>query len=303
MADLENKIEGNNEAVKADNAEKKEDAVKQDAPAEDVTAPIEQTAHTEEKAAPETAAPKAEPPHVAAQPIAAEPAKKEKKAKKPFPWKPVLKVAGVAALSIGCGFGGGYLAGQQSAQSTISNAQSQLSDANGFGGGMMQKGDSGSSDFSGRSFPGSDSSSGSSDSNGSSTATTGAALGIYVQTNTDNQVVIAGFSDNSNAETAGLKTGDIITALDGTTVSSYNEITTFLSSKSAGDKVKVTVTRDGSSTDATITLVEKSGMSSSSNGSSSSGSTAPSMGKQDAQSGSTSNSSSGSSSSSSSLQG
>ncbi len=302
MADLENKNEGNNEEVKADNAEKKEDAVKQDVPAEDMTAPIEQTAHTEEKAAPETAAPKAEPPHVAAQPIAAEPGKKEKKAKKSFPWKPVLKVAGVAALSIGCGFGGGYLAGQQSAQSTISSAQSQLSDANGFGG-QMQKGDSGSSDFSGRSFPGSDSSSGSSDSNGSSTVTTGAALGIYVQTNTDNQVVIAGFSDNSNAETAGLKTGDIITALDGTTVSSYNEITTFLSSKSAGDKVKVTVTRDGSSTDATITLVEKSGMSSSSNGSSSSGSTAPSMGKQDAQSGSTSNSSSGSSSSSSSLQG
>lgn len=306
MADIENKNELGTESV----PEKKEETVEQTAApaantvqtatettAAEAEAPKAAEVSDQPKTAPETTAPKAEAPHVNVQPIHAEKAKKEKKV---FPWKPVLQVAGVAVLSIGCGFGGGYLAGQQSAQNAISSAESSVQSENGFPGGMMRGNDSDSSDFSGKgSMP--DNNSGSS----TTTDTTGAALGIYVQTNTDNQVVIAGFSDNSTAQTAGLQTGDIITALDGTTVSSYNEITTFLASKSAGDQVKVTATRDGAEVNATITLVEKSAMSSSgsssSNGSSSNGSssdsTAPSMGRPDAQSGSTSNSASSSSSS------
>jgi hypothetical protein len=268
-------------------AENKENAAEQKEEKESAAA---ETAKPE-VSAPETAAPKAEPPHVEA---AAAPVKK---AKKPFPWKPVLKVCGVAVLSIGCGFGGGYLAGKQSAQSAITSAQSELqSDM----GGMMKGGDSGSSDFSNKQMPNGGGST-------ASTAQTGAALGLYVQTDSSNQVVIAGFSDNSNAESAGLATGDVITALDSTAISSYDEISTFLADKSAGDSVKVTVTRDGKTVAATITLVEKSGMSSSQNSSgSSSGSSdnsMPSMGKPDTQSGSTAQSSAAPDSSSSSLQG
>jgi hypothetical protein len=269
-------------------AENKENAAEQKEEKESAAA---ETAKPE-VSAPETAAPKAEPPHVEA---AAAPVKK---AKKPFPWKPVLKVCGVAVLSIGCGFGGGYLAGKQSAQSAITSAQSELqSDM----GGMMKGGDSGSSDFSNKQMPNGGGST-------ASTAHTGAALGLYVQTDSSNQVVIAGFSDNSNAESAGLATGDVITALDSTAISSYDEISTFLADKSAGDSVKVTVTRDGKTVTATITLVEKSGMSSSSQNSSGSSSgssdnSMPSMGKPDTQSGSTAQSSAAPDSSSSSLQG
>jgi hypothetical protein len=268
-------------------AENKENAAEQKEEKE----PAAETAKPE-VSAPETAAPKAEPPHVEA---AAAPVKK---AKKPFPWKPVLKVCGVAVLSIGCGFGGGYLAGKQSAQSAITSAQSEMqSDM----GGMMKGGDSGSSDFSNKQMPNGGGST-------ASTAQTGAALGLYVQTDSSNQVVIAGFSDNSNAESAGLATGDVITALDSTAISSYDEISTFLADKSAGDSVKVTVTRDGKTVTATITLVEKSGMSSSSQNSSGSSSgssdnSMPSMGKPDTQSGSTAQSSAAPDSSSSSLQG
>lgn len=260
---------------------------------------VEETAAKEPAKAPETAAPTAEKAHVEAQPIAPATVQKQKKA---FPWKPVLKVAGIAALSVGCGFGGGYLAGQQSIASATTSAQAEMQNANGEGGFMRGK------DFSG-SMP---------DSNGSSsssTATTGAALGVYVQT-TNNQVAIAGFSSNSTAESAGLQTGDIITALDSTKISSYDDITSFLADKSAGDTVKVTVTRDSKEVSATITLVEKSGMTSggttggttggsTNGGSSDKGSSGqnsmPSQGKPDTQSGSTSKSSS--SSSSSSLQG
>lgn len=271
MAEIEN------DKNAEESAEKKENASEQQ---EEKEAAAAETAKPE-VSAPETAAPKAEPLHVEA---AAAPVKKTKK---PFPWTVVLKVCGVAALSIRCGFGGGYLAGKQSAESAITSAQSELQSGMG---GMMKGGDSGSSDFSNKQMPNGGGST-------ASTTQTGAALGLYVQTDSSNQVVIAGFSDNSNAESAGLAAGDVITALDSTTISSYDEISAFLANKSAGDSVKVTVTRDGKTVTAEITLVEKSGMSSSSQNSSGSSSgssdnSMPSMGRPDAQSGSTAQSSS-----------
>jgi membrane-associated protease RseP (regulator of RpoE activity) len=282
MSDIEKKDEMNTE----ENTVKKDPETEKTEQVEEIK--TEEPVKEEAAKAPETEAPKAEAPH-----ITVETAAQPKKAKKAFPWKPVLKVAGVMALSVGCGFGGGYLAGQQSIKSLAATAQNEMSSANGMPDGMMR----------GKSFS-DDSTQSNGSSNGSAATTTGAALGVYVQTNTDNQVVIAGFSDNSTAESAGLQTGDIITSLDGTTVSSYNEITSFLSSKSAGDKVKVVVTRDGKEVSATITLVEKSSISSgSTSGSSgstngSAGGSMPSKGKTDTQSGSTTQSSSGSSSSS-----
>ena len=270
------------------NTEETKETEKVDAVKEEVTEKkeaVEDTAAKEKTKAPEMEAPKAEIPHVTVEPAAT----KAKKPKKPFPWTTVLKIAGVAVLSLGCGFGGGYLAGQMVSQNDAASAKSQFSsengmpkieirDGEGFSGDSTQNGNSGSS----------------------APTTTGAALGVYVQTNSSKQVVIAGFSSNSTAETAGLATGDIITSLDGTTVSSYDEITQFLATKSAGDKVKVAVTRDGKEVTATVTLVEKNGMSSSSDNSSSSNGSMQSKGKTDTQSGSTSDSGS---SSSSSLQG
>lgn len=300
MAEIDNKNEDNKEITeeikKETPEETKVEAVQtQENKTEEVKTETENKTEEvkpeEVKTETEKAAPvqtvKEEAPHAAVKPA--------KKAKKPFPWQPVLKVAGVVVLSVGCGFGGGYLAGKQTVSNAVASAQSEMQNANGMPNGDMRGNDS----FSGGTMPGTDSGS------SSSTTSTGAALGIYAQTNTSNQVVIAGFSTNSTAQTAGLQTGDIITALDGTAISSYDEITQFLSTKSVGDQVKVTVTRDSKSVDATITLVAKSDMSSgssnSANGSSGSSSgSMPSKGKTDTQSGSTSQSSSGSSSSSSS---
>jgi len=280
MADTEKTNVINTEETKET---EKIDAVKEEATEKKEA--VEETAATEKTKVAAAEAPKAEKPQVTVEPAAT----KTEKPKKPFPWTIVLKIAGVAVLSLSCGFGGGYLAGKMVSQNDVANAKTQISSKN-----NMQKNKA----RDGEGF--SDNSKQNGNSGSSAATTTGAALGVYVQTNSNSQVVIAGFSSNSTAETAGLATGDIITSLDGTTVSSYDEITQFLATKSAGDKIKVVVTRAGKEVTATVTLVEKSGMSSFSDDSSSSNGSMPSKGKTDMQSGSTTESGS---SSSSSLQG
>jgi serine protease Do len=51
--------------------------------------------------------------------------------------------------------------------------------------------------------------------------------------------------------------GDIITALDGTSVASMNELANALSAYKAGDKVELSIIRDGKQTKLTVTLAEK----------------------------------------------
>lgn len=271
--EIENKeVEKQEEKVTVENVEnQKKEEKNQEVTNETVMENSKETSEKKESI-PETEAPKSEPVHVAT--VTSKP-----KTKKKVPWMPILKVCGVAVLSIGCGFGGGYFAGKQAAQTEITNAQSQLQST--MDNGMMH----GGQDF--QNMPNMD------NNNSDSTSTTGAALGIYIETTTDNQVVVSGFADNSTAESAGLAEGDIITALDGTKVSTYDDIAAFLATKSAGDKVKVTVTRNSQSVDVTITLVEKSSVSSSNSNSTNNGNNEmfgngmPSMDKTDGKSGAT----------------
>ncbi len=59
---------------------------------------------------------------------------------------------------------------------------------------------------------------------------------------------------NAPAAKAGLKAGDVITAVDGKPLKTYAELTALIPTKKAGDKLKVTFTRDGKSQEATVTL-------------------------------------------------
>ena len=72
-------------------------------------------------------------------------------------------------------------------------------------------------------------------------------VGIYVRN----------VEDFSAAQKAGLKVGDVITAVDGKKITTMNELNDIKNSHSIGDELKLTVTRDGKSMDVTITLGEQ----------------------------------------------
>jgi putative serine protease PepD len=59
---------------------------------------------------------------------------------------------------------------------------------------------------------------------------------------------------NGPAATSGLKAGDVITAVDGTAVSGADALTANLSSRAPGDKVTLTIVRDGSTKTVDVTL-------------------------------------------------
>lgn len=163
----------------------------------------------------------------------------EGKKKHTITGKKILHYIIVFAICGLCGFGGGWLAYDAHAKtdqpvSSQENSQENMPQFRG--------------DFGG--FPGQ-----------SETDNTSAALGVIV-TSTDDGVVVEGFSDNSKAESAGIQTGDIIEKMDGTSVSSVEEIKSFLSEKKPGDTVKVTVLRDQEEKDINVELVESSSFSS-----------------------------------------
>lgn len=94
------------------------------------------------------------------------------------------------------------------------------------------------------------------DNGDSENQSSGPALGITIQ-QTDDGIEIVGFAKNSNAESAGLKTGDIITEVDGKSYDSVTEISSYISSKKVGDKVKVTVKRNNEEKTYSVKLVKK----------------------------------------------
>ena len=62
--------------------------------------------------------------------------------------------------------------------------------------------------------------------------------------------VIAG----SPAEKAGLQAGDVITAVNGKSITSADDLTAAVGSHASGDKVTLTVTRNGNTRTITVTL-------------------------------------------------
>jgi putative serine protease PepD len=82
---------------------------------------------------------------------------------------------------------------------------------------------------------------------------THAVLGVSASDGTGGARVEA-VTASSGAAKAGLKAGDVITKVDGTTVSDATGLTAAIRTHQAGDTVRLTYTRDGSSHTATATL-------------------------------------------------
>lgn len=61
----------------------------------------------------------------------------------------------------------------------------------------------------------------------------------------------------SSAEKAGLKIGDVITAVDGTKVTTMDELNEIKNKKAIGDKITLTINRDGKESNVTVTLQEQ----------------------------------------------
>ena len=69
-------------------------------------------------------------------------------------------------------------------------------------------------------------------------------------------VYVYGVSEGSAAFEAGIRQGDIITAIEGTTVSTMEELNEIKNGYNAGDTVKITIYRSGENIDLNLTLQE-----------------------------------------------
>lgn len=72
-------------------------------------------------------------------------------------------------------------------------------------------------------------------------------------------VYITNVAEKSGAEDAGLRTGDIITLIDGTPITDFADLSMIVGSKRPGDKVEVTYQRNGKSHTANVTLKDQKG--------------------------------------------
>lgn len=72
-------------------------------------------------------------------------------------------------------------------------------------------------------------------------------------------VYVTGFSKDSGAEDAGLKSGDIITKVDATPITDFADLSVSVGSKRPGDKVQLTYLRNGKETTTTVTLKDQNG--------------------------------------------
>ena len=82
-----------------------------------------------------------------------------------------------------------------------------------------------------------------------------AYLGVSIQTPANGSgAQIASVTGSSPAAAAGLKTGDVIVAFDGQTITSPDGLTSSVSAKQPGDKVSVTYVRSGTTRTTSVTL-------------------------------------------------
>jgi len=82
-----------------------------------------------------------------------------------------------------------------------------------------------------------------------------AYLGISVgDTTSGSGAQVESVKSGSPADTAGLQAGDVITAVGSTSVTSADDLTAAISSRSPGDKVTLTITRNGATKSIDVTL-------------------------------------------------
>ena len=72
-----------------------------------------------------------------------------------------------------------------------------------------------------------------------------------------NGVAIGSVSSGSAADSAGLKAGDVITAVDGTKVATADKLRAIIAGHKPGDTVQLTVLANGSTKTVTATLGSK----------------------------------------------
>ncbi len=75
-----------------------------------------------------------------------------------------------------------------------------------------------------------------------------------ITTDVSQGIYIASVQSGSAAENAGLQTGDVITAFDGTEITSYKDFLTMLYAKDPGDHITLTINRNGNSMSVSVTL-------------------------------------------------
>ena len=63
--------------------------------------------------------------------------------------------------------------------------------------------------------------------------------------------------DGTNAKNAGFQKGDRVVSVDGTEITSFNELSSIVTSHKVGDKLKYTIIRNGQTMDITLELEEK----------------------------------------------
>ncbi len=90
--------------------------------------------------------------------------------------------------------------------------------------------------------------------------TSGVFLGVSTQPATGNQpgAEVANVATGSPAAGAGLQSGDVITAVDGTAVSGPVDLARLVRSHQPGDQVTITYIRGGTSTDTQVQLGDRS---------------------------------------------
>jgi membrane-associated protease RseP (regulator of RpoE activity) len=171
-------------------------------------------------------------------------------------WVGILVAAVVAALVFG---GIGYAIGDSSSGGSSQNASSTFP---GLGNGnrpTLPNGrvpGSGPLGGSGNNGTGNNGN-GNNGNGGSSNPTTGstAFLGVQIEAAANgNGAQIADVQSGSPAATAGLQSGDVITAVDGTSVNSPAALVQAVQSHNGGDQVTITYTRNGNSATAKVTL-------------------------------------------------
>jgi putative serine protease PepD len=84
-----------------------------------------------------------------------------------------------------------------------------------------------------------------------------ALLGVSVQTASSGGVTVGQVSAGSAADSAGLKAGDVITAVDGTKVATAEKLRAIIAAHKPGDSITLTIQRSGSSKTVTATLGAK----------------------------------------------
>jgi len=91
-------------------------------------------------------------------------------------------------------------------------------------------------------------------SSGSPAATGGGFLGVGLAGTAGDGATIASVADSSAAAKAGLQPGDVVTKIDGTTVTAPQDLEGAIAAAKPGQQVILSVTRDGQSQDVTATL-------------------------------------------------